>query len=197
MSCMACYAFNPGCYPSEFVEPSTPIVTWEVEVSKGNNGMLGLQIVPEDNVLRVAWLESKGGVSDFNSANKTDAVEVGDFIISVNGVKGTAREMLEEAQRAASLKLTLSRSRMFRAKFYKNGPLGVTFGLFARTLVVQNIADGPVKEWNDANVLYTIQPGDLVIEVNGVKENSKEMLETLKVDGDLRLVMRPLGGAGF
>lgn len=190
MSCMACYSFNPGCYPDELVEPTNPITTWEVEVSKGKNGTLGLQIVPEDNVLRVVWLESHGALFQWQ-------VKVGDFIISVNGVRGFAREMLEEAQRASDLKFTLTRSRMFRAKFYKKGPLGVTFGLFARTLVVQNITDGPVKEWNDANTLSTIQPGDLVIEVNGVKDNSKEMLEELKADGDLRIIMRPLGGAGF
>jgi len=104
--------------------------------------------------------------------------------------------MLELATHQDELQLILARSRMFRILIKKSGSLGVTFGVFPKTLVVKEISSGPIETWNSKNKHYVIQPGDLIMEVNGVKDDSTEMLETMKADGDLRIVIRPLGGAG-
>jgi len=181
----------------EAIDPSTPVVvTWQAAVSKSHHGKLGVAIVPEDNTLRVERLEMQGAVADYNSSNRGTAVRIGDFFTSVNGVTGSALTMLEEATHQHELQLTLARSRMFRATVRKSGSLGVTFGIFPKTLVVQEISSGPLEQWNRTNKQYAIQPGDLFIEVNGVKDSGAEILEELKADGDLRILIRPLGGAG-
>jgi len=181
----------------EVIEPSTPVVvTWQAAVSKAQHGKLGVAIVPEDNTMRFERLDMEGAVADYNASNNGKAVKVGDFVTSVNGVTGCAPLMLEEATKQDELQLTLARSRAFRATFKKSGSLGVTFGVFPKTLVVKEISSGPLEKWNSTNKHYVIQPGDLFIEVNGVKDNGAEMLDALKADGDLRVMIRPLGGAG-
>eukprot|EP00419_Tripos_fusus_P011282 CAMPEP_0172665904 /NCGR_PEP_ID=MMETSP1074-20121228/7514_1 /TAXON_ID=2916 /ORGANISM="Ceratium fusus, Strain PA161109" /LENGTH=196 /DNA_ID=CAMNT_0013482255 /DNA_START=68 /DNA_END=658 /DNA_ORIENTATION=+ len=196
MTCLPCCC--EGYDMIEVIGPSTPVVvTWQATVSKAQHGKLGVAIVPEDNTLRFERLDMQGAVADYNASNRGEAVKVGDFVTSVNGVTGFAPMMLEAATRHEDLQLTLARSRMFRATVKKSGSLGVTFGVFPKTLVVKEICSGPIEKWNSTNKHYVIQPGDLFIEVNGVKDNGTEILEALKADGDLRILIRPLGGAGY
>jgi len=179
--------------------PAKPFVNkWQAVISKvEESGRLGLEIAARDNTLRVESVGPDGPMVDWNSANPDKKVEVGDFVISVNGHSGPATSMLEEAQRASTLRLTITRAGIFFVTVNKCGALGTTFGVFTRSLVVKQINHGPIKRWNEENLAYAVQPGDLILEVNGIRDNSLEMLAALKLDGVLRMQIQPLGGAGF
>jgi len=60
-------------------------------------------------------------------------------------------------------------------------------------LKVKNVKDGLVKAWNEANPDRAIEKDDLIIVINGVKDNSDEMLKEVKKD-DIVIVVKK-GGA--
>jgi len=179
------------------LEPRTePIVlTWNVCVNKENFDAVGLSLMPQDNVLRIDKVDPDGAAAEFNRTNEGKALQVGDFITSVNGVKGFAATMLEEVHQSSELlRLALARSEEFDVTVFRDGSLGGTFGVFLKTVVVKAIQAGPLEDWNKVNKDYTIQPGDLLVEINGVKNDGLKMLQELRTDGELQIKVRPLGG---
>mmetsp|Transcript_102359 Transcript_102359/g.285194 ORF Transcript_102359/g.285194 Transcript_102359/m.285194 type:complete len:211 (+) Transcript_102359:109-741(+) len=197
-----CCESNCGDGPTEVAGASEDIImekgvcTWEARVEKGSYGKLGMEIAPEDNVLLVQSLHQEGAVVTFNAANPKQALHAGDYIIAVNNVRGLAQAMLNEAKDVQSLTLTVSRARSHIVAVTKSGALGVTFGVFKRVLVVQEVKDGPIKDWNTKNSKKKIRPGDQILKVNGISDTPQTILETLKEDGDLKIEVLPLGGAG-
>lgn len=181
----------------ELHEPA--VRTWTVDLDKANYGKLGLELVPQDNVLKVEAIEQEGTVSEYNNSNPKEAVRAGDFVTQVNGVKGAALKMLAEVRkevRKGRLNMTLARTRTFRVVVTKKGPLGATFGVFSRVLVLQDISEGPLMDWNRGNPSFQVEVGDQIIEVNGAKDNPNDLLENLKPEGELALLVLSLGGAG-
>mmetsp|Transcript_83266 Transcript_83266/g.257372 ORF Transcript_83266/g.257372 Transcript_83266/m.257372 type:complete len:219 (-) Transcript_83266:167-823(-) len=178
-------------------DAALPVVTtWTADLHKALNRKLGMEISPLENVLRVDSIHEDGVVVDFNSSYPKQAIQPGDYITSVNGVKGGAFKMLSEARDMDDLSVTICRTRTFRAEVNKTGALGATFGVYNKVLVVQDIKAGPLLEWNAANIEQEIQPGDQILEVNGTKNAAVALLESLKQDGPLSILVLPLCGAG-
>merc|ERR550532_3047578 len=98
--------------------------------------------------------------------------------------------------KASQLRLKICRAKEFPATLVKKGPLGVTFGMYKKALIIKAINAGPVLEWNKAHTVQ-IKSGDQIIEANGVKGSASDLLDTLKVDGVLKIVVLALGGAGY
>lgn len=49
-----------------------------------------------------------------------------------------------------------------------------------KCLKVKGVKAGPFETWNRANPDNTVEAGDLVIEINGVKRNSEKMLKQIR-----------------
>mmetsp|Transcript_75360 Transcript_75360/g.224682 ORF Transcript_75360/g.224682 Transcript_75360/m.224682 type:complete len:221 (-) Transcript_75360:36-698(-) len=178
-------------------DAALPVVTtWTADLHKALNRKLGMEISPLENVLRVDSIHEDGVVVDFNSSYPKQAIQPGDYITSVNGVKGGAFKMLSEARDMDDLSVTICRTRTFRAEVNKTGALGATFGVYNKVLVVQDIKAGPLLEWNAANIEQEIQPGDQILEVNGAKGISLDIADALKENGQLSILVLPLAGAG-
>jgi len=177
-----------------------PLVgTWSADLEKAACGKLGMEITPLENVLKVERIQLDGAVVDYNSTHPSQAIRPGDYITTVNGVSGSAIKMLAELRkelRRGGLRVALARSRTFRAAVTKAGPLGATFGVFKQVLVVQEIKEGPLQEWNRRHPSCLIEVGDQILEVNGTKGVSTEISEAMKQDGELSIFVLPLGGAG-
>jgi len=168
---------------------------WQVCVNKENHSAVGLSLMPENNVLRIDKVDCDGAAAAFNATNEGKALQVGDYITSVNGVKGFAATMLEEVYQSNELlRLALARSEEFEVTVFRDGSLGGSFGVFLKTVVVKAISEGPLEDWNKVNKDYAIRPGDLIVEVNGQKNDGLKMLQELRTDGELQITVRPLGG---
>lgn len=56
-------------------------------------------------------------------------------------------------------------------------------------LEVTRIKDGLVQEWNAANPDLQVMKGDRIVEVNGVRNNSEQMMGILSAESLLNLVI--------
>jgi len=82
---------------------------FQIVIEKPGGKPLGLDVdITEPSVLRIVEIY-KGPISDWNKINPLEPIEVGDFIVKVNGVEGVANKMLDRCRDDTELKLTLVR----------------------------------------------------------------------------------------
>lgn len=58
--------------------------------------------------------------------------------------------------------------------------LDISHSADKKCVKVKGIKEGCVETWNKANPGKMIEPGDLLIEINGAKDDSEEMLKMIK-----------------
>merc|ERR1719469_1255285 len=57
-------------------------------------------------------------------------------------------------------------------------------------LVVTKVNPGLIDDWNKSNPDTLVKPGDVITHVNGVAGNSLELIEIIKRDDKLEIVVR-------
>jgi len=166
-----------------------------VELEKESGTVLGMDVGSCDTALLVERVHEDGSIVSLNEAQPALAISPGDYIVGVNHVGGQAERMLAEIGESGSLTLELCKAQPFRAKLVKEGPLGVTLLVLQRVVVVQDIHQGPVQSWNEDNPQWQIMAGDQIVEVNGARDEPTQILEALKEEGGLDLLVVPLGAS--
>merc|ERR1740121_567503 len=65
-----------------------------------------------------------------------------------------------------------------------------------RVLSVDALTEGLAMEWNQRNAEAQIQVGDIVLEVNGIRQDTLSMMDRFRVEGKLHMTFqrRPRGG---
>mmetsp|Transcript_18651 Transcript_18651/g.52071 ORF Transcript_18651/g.52071 Transcript_18651/m.52071 type:complete len:163 (-) Transcript_18651:133-621(-) len=83
---------------------------FSVTLVKTPGGSLGIDVNHADQrTLRVVNLSALGLIPAWNSQHLQHRVEVGDRIVSVNGIEGSAAQMIEACKAAAQLHLMVHR----------------------------------------------------------------------------------------
>mmetsp|Transcript_16073 Transcript_16073/g.34752 ORF Transcript_16073/g.34752 Transcript_16073/m.34752 type:complete len:257 (+) Transcript_16073:137-907(+) len=190
-----------------FCKGDESFISFKVYVHKGENESLGLNLDTRDpEVLSVDWV-GPGLLARWNLTQPRDAVQRGDQIIEVNGVKGDSKSLVQECQQTGSLcfvvrrRVQASRS-LAVACCGKSDPMeffavvdkggGRTLGInvdrkHRSSLLVDGIETGLIQEWNQSHPTEEIKVGDLIVEVNGVVGDVSALMEECKRDTMLRL----------
>lgn len=73
-----------------------------------------------------------------------------------------------------------------------NAPLGLEAEVEHRTgsLLILEVKEGPVSEWNQAHPEAKVQPGDIIVDVNGVTGKATELVQVMKGVELLQMVIR-------
>mmetsp|Transcript_1554 Transcript_1554/g.3361 ORF Transcript_1554/g.3361 Transcript_1554/m.3361 type:complete len:347 (-) Transcript_1554:28-1068(-) len=174
---------------------------------------LRLSIILESDTLRVVDVVPGGLVDQWNEQHQPhERIRPGLWIISVNGDRGTANNMLRAIHTSGHLELLISPSppapkarsprgcrgrrvsevsRRFPVSVEAVGEEGPGIEVVCSTngLEVLHIHDrGGVQEWNKAHPEEQIRAGDRIVFVNGAARS--EMLGTLWRDPMLHMVLR-------
>lgn len=81
-----------------------------ITLDLGTEKVLGVDVDYEDAaVLRVVKIREDGFASKWNPENPTLCVKVGDCIVSINGVRGNSKSMLDAAKGSQKLELIVQR----------------------------------------------------------------------------------------
>merc|ERR1711972_1151208 len=90
---------------------STELKVWNVTLEKATDGTVGLDVVEKESKFLKVKKEVKedGLVGEWNKSNPDKAIQLGDFIIEVNGVKEDSAQMLSEIKAQTKLSLTIKR----------------------------------------------------------------------------------------
>jgi len=100
----------------------------------------------------------------------------------VNGKSGSSQLLIDTIRGERALQLTLRRLLEFIVVVQQpgNARLGLEVRQEERSLRIQQVWDGPFKCWNDRAALdRQVRTGDFIVEVNGVRGTSDELLQAI------------------
>lgn len=127
---------------------------------------MGLCMLPDK--LLITSVHAEGTLPAYNRL-AVQPIEVGDQILTVNGVTGTGAEILDALQRADTLTLKILKSMAIDVQITKfSGILGLNVKDGMGGAMVNSVdTDGAVDKWNAANPDKVIRPGMVIIVCNG------------------------------
>jgi hypothetical protein len=163
---------------------------------------LGLELdLLDGRTLQVAEVRAKGSVWKHNAtAPLEERVLAGDFIVSVDGLGGSATQMLQHIQNQSRVMLEVCRPAPFKVVLSRTSSLsevGMTVQCADEvgktiSLVVVDIQGGLLSDWNRSQPGASVRVLDRIVKVNGIERNTDAMLEAFQGHLELTLeVVRP------
>ena len=156
-------------------------------LTKAEGQPIGVELAQgeADHALEVLAVKEDGAVSEWNKSNPEHAIEEYDVMVQVNSVSGTSKDLMKEMKDATTVALKLERHHSaaeeskVELKREKDEKMGLKLepGHQGRLRII-DIGEGLVEKHNaSASTLRTIEIGDYIIEVNGIKgrDMSKKM----------------------
>jgi len=164
-------------------EPSGS-VDFFVSIQKSPDSSLGLELDLMDDVNAQVCGIDAGLVQSYNETAQPDVqVRVGDFITAVNGFSGDARKLLQrlKSEPAATLHvrrpgeaaLSVERGGLMLGLDLQKAPGGCS-------LLIHDIREGAVQNFNAANPHRELKRGDRIVAVNGCRGSTAAMMKAIK-----------------
>lgn len=180
---------EPQAPPAEFLE-------FEVVLEKSpERKVVGMNVdsSPKSN-LAIKGINADSLLSYWNKANPEKKVQIGDAVVSVNGTDNSSA-MINTLKDETALRLVIRRVPEFVVCVDKTaGPLGmVVHGGSKAPATISQVHDGKViSAYNkEAEAGKVVVPGDIVLEVNGVKGDKEEIVAAIsRADGVLNLLLK-------
>mmetsp|Transcript_13519 Transcript_13519/g.39471 ORF Transcript_13519/g.39471 Transcript_13519/m.39471 type:complete len:201 (-) Transcript_13519:55-657(-) len=121
-------------------------------------------------------------------------VQAGDHIVAVNGAKDSIG-ITKRLQQDDQLELLVHRPKEFRISITKaEEGLGIEFthATNGNSLLIRGILKkGAIQEWNATHESSLVRNDDRIVEVNGVRGGWEKLLEAMKKESHLKLVIAP------
>lgn len=173
---------------------------FEVKVDKDGEE-LGLDVLHEDNETLLISRIKDGPLQSWNASHPDFCVQQGDRIVEVNGKRGSSELLIDTIRGERALQLTVRRLLEFIVVVQRpstgNTRLGLDVMQFDRYLRIEQVGDGPFRCWNDrAGLDRQVRASDFIIEVNGVRGTSTELLQAIHNDACLQLQLLLCRGHG-
>jgi len=150
---------------------------------------LGLDVLQHDGATLLITKIREGLVATFNKGQPEDGiVQAGDRITEVNGYRGNSEELIRTIRSSQTICMTIRRLVEFTvtvsvSKLSRR--LGINVMQGGCSLTVLGLTDGPFSQWNSCvNQDLKVQPGDLVVEVNGVRGTAETLRQAIEQGRD-------------
>eukprot|EP00411_Alexandrium_monilatum_P027734 CAMPEP_0175366638 /NCGR_PEP_ID=MMETSP0095-20121207/19240_1 /TAXON_ID=311494 /ORGANISM="Alexandrium monilatum, Strain CCMP3105" /LENGTH=317 /DNA_ID=CAMNT_0016664651 /DNA_START=175 /DNA_END=1128 /DNA_ORIENTATION=+ len=183
--------------------PEGPVPEFLVTFARDPKTNIGLDFDTQDDEL-VYIADVKPGPVQFHNLNAkpTDQVRQGHFIVQANGVRGFSANIVEVLKSDRRLQLIVRRPYEMTVairKLTQKTSLGMEFmpkvsGASAHGgLLVVDITDGPIFEWNLTNPDQEVRCGDRITAVNGQHSKASDLLKKMKGLEQFQMtVVRPM-----
>jgi len=173
---------------------------FEVKVDKDGEE-LGLDVLHEDNETLLISRIKDGPLLSWNTSHPDCCVQQGDRIVEVNGKRGSSELLIATIRGERALQLTVRRLLEFVVVVQRptngNARLGLDVMQYERSLRIEQVGDGPFRCWNDrAGLDRQVRASDFIVEVNGVRGTSNELLQAIHNDTCLQLQLLLCRGHG-
>mmetsp|Transcript_5886 Transcript_5886/g.17342 ORF Transcript_5886/g.17342 Transcript_5886/m.17342 type:complete len:251 (-) Transcript_5886:163-915(-) len=179
-------AQEPAAEPQE--ENPAMLREFKVSVRKGPGMSANLALDMCADVIEVCSIGA-GPIQAYNDmVSYHRQVQVGDFIVGVNGKVGHPDKMLKEFQ-SDELELLVRRPTIVALKLQRyKGSFGLDLthapGSVAKSLAVFAVIEGPVIDWNKTQTDVQVKKGDRIVAVNGMSGTPHELLRMLQASKD-------------
>jgi hypothetical protein len=185
----------------EFEVIENRLKEWLVTVTKGQGESVGMALDLLDSMRpQVQSVDPGGPIGRWNeSAPPAEVVKPGDFIIAVNGMRGSTQAMIQNLKEATSLQILVNRPLKFDVAVKKAGTLGVDldYTLSSISLLINAVHPGPVDDWNEAHPEREVCAKDRITSVNGISGPAKELLQEISNSTELKLGISRVSGTGL
>lgn len=175
---------------------------YSIELDRSGGTRLGMSILEHVGETLLVTAVTGGLVEEWNICHSGEDAQVrpGDRIVVVNGIRSNTYLLLEECKKNKVLHMGILRPPcqelapgVHSVALDKTGgmKLGIDISQHdGRTLLVTEIRDGLVKEWNRENPCHQVRPGDRIIKVNSCANCARKLLEACRQDGVLRIAIK-------
>eukprot|EP00418_Pyrodinium_bahamense_P068188 CAMPEP_0179081654 /NCGR_PEP_ID=MMETSP0796-20121207/36776_1 /TAXON_ID=73915 /ORGANISM="Pyrodinium bahamense, Strain pbaha01" /LENGTH=361 /DNA_ID=CAMNT_0020779041 /DNA_START=24 /DNA_END=1109 /DNA_ORIENTATION=- len=190
--------------------PRGPLKEFRVQIDNPSNLPLGMDVdVTDGNTLYIIAVR-EGLAQQYNQEAPYDQqIRAGDFVVKVNDTEGSSTKLREALKEETFLELLIKRPMEFdvavkaeadqepRGGFCAPGGSDHSHGLnfikkpSGTSIVVDKIAEGPVKAWNEENPAQEVRVGDRIVAVNGKKEKIADLKKKLKAAKFHMTMVRP------
>mmetsp|Transcript_16578 Transcript_16578/g.35008 ORF Transcript_16578/g.35008 Transcript_16578/m.35008 type:complete len:263 (+) Transcript_16578:98-886(+) len=122
-------------------------------------------------------------------------VRVYDRIVEVNGVRGDAADLLRAMRSDRTVDLMVKRPVEYRIEVTKEASPFASLGVIVddrdgRTLRVEHVLEGGLlDQWNKTHWQVPVRTNDRIVAVNGVCGDSGQLLERVRLEGTLEVVL--------
>lgn len=145
-------------------------------------------------------LEGGGPIKEYNAGAAEELqIRPGDYLVGVNGIRGTPAQLLDLLRECLEPTLEVIRPHKWTVNVTRTPSLQVglelNYSTEGRSLVVDKVLNGAVKEWNSTNPEMAIQRRDRIVAVNGSAGSPTVLLRMIAAcNGELALeISRPKG----
>mmetsp|Transcript_107123 Transcript_107123/g.298346 ORF Transcript_107123/g.298346 Transcript_107123/m.298346 type:complete len:389 (+) Transcript_107123:57-1223(+) len=159
---------------------------------------VGLDVDIQDGMYVHVVAVTPGPFNDYNdSVEPAHHMQGGDFIEAVNGISHATAKMLSELKTVKQLELTVRRPEEFHflvARRHSTQPLGLDFPkkIVGTALLIMEIRDGAVKEFNESRHGDGLRVGDRIIAANGKSGQATALLSAIQHAQRVHLtILRP------
>lgn len=177
----------------------TEALEFKVDVGKDSKyASLGVELDAVGGVYAMVIKVSEGALSRYNALTTPDLrVQVGDFIMGVNGTTGDTKKMAQLCIDQLELELRFKRAVPFSVTIDKTSAqnsLGLDLDYLDAgiSLHIRDIKDGLIGDWNRTQKDREVKSCDRIVSVNGFRGEAKKLLEMCAGQGKLELeICRP------
>jgi len=179
--------------------PDGPDPEFNISLTKDPKAAIGLDFDTQDeNMVYVADIKP-GPVQFYNlNVKPSEQLKPGYFIVEANGFSGQAAQLIEVMKKETMLHLLIRRSTEMTVSIIKKDkktPLGMEFHskMTGNHMMILDITDGPVYQWNVTHPQLEIKCGDRIVAVNGQKGKANDLLKKMKGLAQFQMtIVRPV-----
>lgn len=158
--------------PSEF----------RVSMERSGEASIGTYIDITDNTtMLIVGILQGGAIQIWNDAHLDQPqLKVHDRIVEANGVRGDAEKLLSELKQSTNWDLRVQRPVEFHAIIERAGShalgMDLRYAPNGSSLMISEVDEGPIKDWNAISKTWQVKKYDRIIEVNGTRGTSQQLL---------------------
>jgi hypothetical protein len=169
------------------------LITVKKTLAKGKWMPAGMELDLTDEVHPLVCHILPGSIHNYNKQAPADEqIMPRDWVVEVNGVRDDAKAMYKRIQDDKTLEFQIRRTKpftvtlnQFERVFFGKSLVGASKGM---ALMITSISDG-VEQYNEKNPLTALKVTDRIVEVNGIAQDSKRMMQAIDTAAELKLVI--------
>jgi hypothetical protein len=193
------HAQVPEQVPEPKIRPTCK--EFRIQVTRAEGEPLGVMLDCLDGTFGQLLATKEGALADYGSGNTApchhDQLQIGDFIVEVNGKSGDIDTILGELQSSTDIDMLVRRGTPFRvdvraspgSEYGQSLSKSMCQSLSACTLLIQEVHE-LFEQWNAANPQMLVMKHDRVLEVNGKRGNLDLMRKEIQQSNELSFLIQ-------
>jgi hypothetical protein len=165
-----------------------------VKLRKPVGASLGVEVDSLDGATKQICKITDGLVKQYNDQCTDDKrVQLGDFLVTINGVKGSTEKMTQRLLTDTSLEIVVRRLIPWEVTLTQPNPAKLRPLLQraaeGRSLLLSSADDVLFKDWNASNPDLTIRKYDRIVRINGIENDSALLMKQVDTMNGLSMSM--------